>query len=387
MKNEIPKAFQSGIINNIYTATDDIIKHTCTHICTDTHTPLSQVQPYAKEPLSKHKKDALRRSKAFPPLHWSGGPPAPPMLHGNRGSAVMDGNRAFFSAVDKVFSYSSSTHRWTEMPKCSQSYFSLAVVREQLVAVGGVRWRQSCREVTNTLVGLTHCKTWDDILPPMPTARAFPATAMTSGHLVVAGGKSAPDSKGLATVESLDLLSQQWNTARRLTVPIAHPQLVVCRDFVYTLDTDNSQVHSCSINDVIVPTPCVELTGSSCIIDDTLPSTSQCQKAVSQSTNCKTKDSTTWTQICAVPSKEGSSILVDGEQVLALGGQDHKCRPLRAVVGYDQESNTWRHVGDLAVPKWGFLAVILPKRKIMVVGGSVNTEENCDRTDIASLTF
>lgn len=265
------------------------------------------------------------------------------------------------------------------------------MVSEHLVAVGGIKGQRANGEVTNTLLGITECKIWDDILPPMPTKRAFAGTATTNAHLIVVGGKISPESEGLDMVESLDIEMLQWSTVSRLPVPLEHPQLVVCENLLYALGAESNQVHVCSISDVTSPTTTAVLRNSSLIADDdtddTSPSTRIPLQASNQPSSAENDDSTTWKRICNLPSSGGTRILAEGGQVLALGGHNHKHHPNKTVAIYDRESDMWRVVGELAAPKWGFLAVSLPNGKIMVVGGNINVQENCDSTDIASLNI
>lgn len=344
-----------------------------------THT--YHMQQSDTEQLKKSKRYVPRKSQL---LQWTTGQPAPKVLSGYRGSAVVDGNRAYLSLVNAIYSFSTNTNKWFKLPECSQSYFGLVMVSEHLVAIGGITGRRTEGEVTNILVGLTHSKVWDDILPPMPTKRAFPAAATISEHLVVAGGKIAPESEGLVTVEILDLESLQWSTAISLLVPLEHPQLVVCENLLYVTDSESSQVHACSVNGVIPP---AEQPNSSLAANGSSSSENSPSQASIRPSSAENEENTTWKRISNLPSKGGTRIITEGGQLLALGGHDHKYRPSKIVACYDQESDTWKTVGALSAPKWGFLAVSLPNRKIMVAGGNSSAQENCDSTDIASLNF
>ena len=102
--------------------------------------------------------------------------------------SAVDGRVAYFLPGNFrskiVFAYNSTTNKWSELPKCPNSYVSLAMVNSLFTAIGG---RIRNNEVTNSLLSLTGNE-WTKQFPPMPTKRWF-MTAVCSGRsLVVAGG-------------------------------------------------------------------------------------------------------------------------------------------------------------------------------------------------------
>ena len=195
----------------------------------------------------------------------------------------------------------------------------------------------------------------------------------------------ATDAEGMVTVESLDLENLQWSTASSLTLALGNPQLIVCKNDLYALDAENCQVHMCSINDIT--SQMTDLTNLSLSSEDTLPFQCQPPQAAIRATSAQDQNSSTWKRICSLPEKGGMRLLVEGGKILALGGHDNKLRPKGTMAVYDQESDMWKGVGKLMMPKWGFLAVSLSNKRIMVVGGHVSAQQNCYSTDIASLNF
>ena len=77
-------------------------------------------------------------------------------------AAVDEGVGYFSPGEDEVFAYNSTNNKWSELPKCPNYGFSLAVVNSFLTAIGG---RTSSDKVTNTLLSLTDDK-WTKWFPP-----------------------------------------------------------------------------------------------------------------------------------------------------------------------------------------------------------------------------
>ncbi len=91
-----------------------------------------------------------------------------------------------YSTHIRVFDFTSSK-QWSTLPTVSYGCFSLAVLRGQLVLVGG--WDAAARKnISRLLVWDARLSTWTRSLPPMPTARSEPAALGYNEYLLVAGG-------------------------------------------------------------------------------------------------------------------------------------------------------------------------------------------------------
>ena len=117
-------------------------------------------------------------------LRWRDGERAPRKVHGE--VSGVDGCVAYFLpwGYKSVFAYNSTNNKWSELPKCSNEDFSLAVVNSLLNAIGG---KTPNNEVTNSLLSLTDNK-WAKQFPPMPTKHWVTAVVFSGSSLVVAGG-------------------------------------------------------------------------------------------------------------------------------------------------------------------------------------------------------
>ena len=84
-------------------------------------------------------------------LRWRDGGRAPCEMCGEM--AAVDGSRAYFQPEGHaVFAYTFSDKKWSELPKCPNRDFSLAMVNGLLTAIGGEKPNE---QATNSLLSLT----------------------------------------------------------------------------------------------------------------------------------------------------------------------------------------------------------------------------------------
>ncbi len=332
----------------------------------------------------KPTKYASQKSLGHLPLQWSSGQPAPRPVSLYLGSAAMDGTRAYISLVNQIYTYTTPTSKWIRLPECSQCYFSLAVVKGQVVVIGGIQGCQAEGGPVNTLKSLAPNKIWDEYLPPMPTKRAFAASITTSDHLVVAGGGETPNSEGLSVVEVLLLGDMRWSTAISLPTLARFPQLVTMDSSVYLFNADSNRVYSCPLQDILqssVTNPPAESRA-----EETEESANhESAQTEDQCPSAKCAEPQKWEKLCNLPFTGGTKILSEGGMILGFGGHDNKYRPSKTIIGYNAESNSWKSVGLMVTPRWGALAVSLPNKKIMIVGGNTSIQDTINNNEIASL--
>ena len=165
-------------------------------------------------------------------LRWRDGGRAPRKMQGQ--VTAVDGSVAYFrpGGTNSVFAYNFTNKKWSQLPKCPNRSFSLAVVNSLLTAIGG---KTPNNEITNSLLSLTENK-WTKRFPLMPTKRWLTAV-VCSGRLrslVIAGGWGEGD-KYLSTVEVMDTVTLQWSTASSLPHPLREATATLCGDQVYML--------------------------------------------------------------------------------------------------------------------------------------------------------
>ena len=135
--------------------------------------------------------------------------------------SAVNGSVAYFRPLgckgrdNEVFAHTFAKNQWSELPKCPNSDFSLAVINSFVTAIGG---ETENHELTNFLLSLND-KKWTKLFPPMPTKHWLTAVVCSGKTLVVAGGKGQGD-KRLSTVEVMDTKTIQWSTARSLPHPL-----------------------------------------------------------------------------------------------------------------------------------------------------------------------
>ena len=135
-------------------------------------------------------------------LRWRDGGRAPREMYGE--AAAVNGSVAYFLPGDleehTVLKYDCAKKNWSELPRCPNCDFSLAVVNNLLTIIGG---NTPDNESTSSLLSLTDEK-WTEQFPPMPTKRWCTAVVCSGRSLVVAGGLGE-GYENLSTVEVMDM--------------------------------------------------------------------------------------------------------------------------------------------------------------------------------------
>ena len=135
-----------------------------------------------------------------------------------KGRVYFGGGFSYLVHNTVVIVYNPERERWTPLPQYSYKFFTMTVIKEQLVLVGG---RHIQTTQTTGVIGAWEEKThkWVHPLPPMPTARDA-ATAITHDDklLVVAGGRD-DGYRSLSKVDILNLSTKQWHTGAPLPQP------------------------------------------------------------------------------------------------------------------------------------------------------------------------
>ena len=155
--------------------------------------------------------------------------------------------------------YDIEKDNWIIMPPYSFYWFSLAVLNDQLVLVGGVG---PSNERTDTLGvwedRVMQTSKWTHPFPPMPTARSG-AMVLTwrNRWLIIAGGYNENDYKGsLSEVEIFDISTSEWYRGSSLPIPAYKMSSAVIKNTWYLLGGYSvgfdEQAFSIDMNDLIV---------------------------------------------------------------------------------------------------------------------------------------
>ena len=285
-------------------------------------------------------------------LRWRDGGRAPHKMYGE--AVAMNGSVAYFKpfgAVDEytVLSYDSASNNWSELPRCPNRDFSLAVVNNLLTAIGGKTPKGDC---TSSLLSLTY-KKWTKQFPPMPNKRWLTVVVCSGRSLVVAGGTGEGD---LSTVEVMDTETLQWSTASSLPHPLYQATATLCGDKVYMLGGWDGNKLSNSV--------------FTCPLATLLQS---CQsKSGSLGARMKTlslaSEPKVWHQLADTPVTLSTCASLHG-RLLALGGKDSDGKPTTAIHAYNTTTNSWEIVSHIATPRYRCLVAVLAHNELMVVGG------------------
>ena len=305
-------------------------------------------------------------------LNWKMSKPAPCRMR--RGSAAVCDSMAYFRAlgISKVHAYNSDTEEWSTLPDCLTDYFTLAIVQSLVTAVGG---KQSGK-CTNTLLSLVNAggkKKWVEHFPPMPTKRIFTVVVCSGNTLVVAGGKGEGYTT-LTTVEVMNTDTLQWSKTSSLPHPLTQASATACGDRVYLLGgldqhgRLSQSVFTCSLSALLQ---------------------SQTAKAKMKSF-FKAGNSSVWHMIAHLPVFCSTGATLNGK-LLAVGGNTPEEKDTdntyatNNIYNYNTETNTWEVISHMPTPRRMCLVVVLPRNKLMVVGGRTDSCTDTKKVEIASL--
>ena len=289
-------------------------------------------------------------------LRWRDGGRAPCDMWGE--VTAVDGGVAYFQPQGfiehSVIAYNSEDNKFAELPKCPNHGYSLAVINGLLTAIGG---ETPTNEVTNSLISLTDSE-WTEQFPPMPTKRWLTAAVCSGKSLVVAGGSTGY--KCLSTVEVMDTETLQWSTASSLPHPLREATATLCGDQIYMLGGFNQankyskSVFTCSLASLLM----------SC----------QPQSLLARLKAFFTK---VWHQLADTPVTLSTCTSLQG-QVLAVGGCDSDDEDTTAIHMYNTTTNSWEVISHMATPRHQCLVAVLPRDKLMVVGGYDNATDSVE---------
>ena len=269
-----------------------------------------------------------------------------------RGSATVHGSMAYFGPAGsrQVFSYNSDTEKWSTLPECPRTDFTLTVVNGLITAVGGTKLL-----VSNTLFSLMEDGgrgKWVEHFPRMPTKRKLAAVVCSGKALVVAGGQGEW-STTLATVEVMNTDTLTWSTASSLPHPLSNATATVCKESVCLVGgflEHKIAVFICSLGALF---------------------------------QARTGE-TVWHHITDVPV-EYSTIVTLNRRLLAIGGSNPQASSYtNAIYSYNPLTNFWELINCLPTARHSCLAAVLPGNKLMVVGGVTDTGL-IDKAEIASV--
>ena len=254
-----------------------------------------------------------------------------------------------------VMVYDPQKDSYDTLPPYTCKLFSIAIVNNQLVVVGGMDIRTK-RQTNQLGVWNEQSKCWTHPLPPMTTACKSPSVATHNNRwLVVMGGYR--DRTPLSRVEILDTTgSGQWYQVAPLPQPCYCVSTATIGNMCYLLCGFSTK--EVSSNKVF-----------SVLFDELI------SQAVSQPTGAKAPPtSSPWMTLPNTPPTNSTTLAINGA-LLAVGGHLSSI----AIYHYQPSSRSWIMAGELPAERCRCCCTVLPSGEVLVAGGSYSD----DRVDIA----
>ena len=263
--------------------------------------------------------------------------------------------------MQTVIVYDPKQDSYDTLPPYACKYFSMAVVNNQLVLVGGRDIRTS--KATNKLgVWNEQSKSWTHAypLPPMTTACHSPSVATHNNRwLVVMGGYDGKTH--CSRVEILDTDSTQWYHAASLPQPLSRALPAIIGNMCYLLGgytegaTTSQKVFSVCLDDLI-------------------------SQAVSQPASASAPPTPSpWQSLPDTPLKQSTALVFNGA-LLAVGGDYGST----TICHYQPSSRSWVKAGELPTRQSTCTCTVLPSGDLYVAGGGGGFG-TAQRVDIASV--
>ena len=243
-----------------------------------------------------------------------------------------------------VIIYDPQKDSYDTLPPYTCKYFSIAVLNNQLVVVGGEDVRTNKK--TNQLgVWNEQSRSWTHPLPPMTTACHSPSVATHNNRwLVVMGGVG--DGAYISRVEILDTTgSGQWYQAAPLPQPCYWVSTATIGNMCYLLGGftrergTSKKVFSLHLDELI-------------------------SQAVSQPAGASAPATLSpWMTLPDTLLTNSTGLAINGA-LLAVGGWDGT-----TIYHYQPSSRSWIKAGELPVGRWRCCCTVLPSGEVLVAGG------------------
>ena len=288
-------------------------------------------------------------------LNWRDGGKAPFKMGG--GTAVVKGNMVYFMSIisDEVCSYNSTSKTWSKLQKCPYRSSSLAIINNQLTAIGGCENVTKEATYSNKLLSLPGYR---EVFPPMPTKRRGTTAVTSKEHLVVAGGATGLScSKYTTTVEVMDTKTLLWSTVASLPYLHGFASGMICGDQLYMLGGVDDKSMTKSV--------------LTCSLTELLQSSSS---------------SSIWHRVADAPAYYSTCAAVNGEP-LAVGGCDQRLNPTAAIHKYNLTTNSWDLISNMPTARYRSLVAVLPTNEMMVIGGKISNRFSMDTDEVKIANF
>ena len=246
-----------------------------------------------------------------------------------------------------VMVYDIRRESWSLLPQYSFYWFSMAVLNDQLVLVGGVDRGSNIRtNMLGTLDDKASILCWTHPFPPMPTSRSGAMVVVHNNRwLVVAGGYSESNIS-LSEVEIFDVLAGQWYSGVPLPIKAYKMSSTVIKNMWYLL---GGYTNHAIVQNVI----CINL--NNLVIE-----------AISQPFTGSPSTQTGWVCLPETPYKTSAALALNGA-LLAVGGESEGSTSMCL---YCPRNNSWTKIEEMLVQERDQCAcTLLPCGRVFIIGG------------------
>ena len=241
-----------------------------------------------------------------------------------QGTLYVGGGYNNNSSLEKlVMKYDIQSGEWATLPQYRASLFAMAVIKNQLVLVGG-----SSNYVSSKVLGVWRVdgKDWTHPYPDMPTARYGCSAAVHAEWLVVAGSYTAGGV--LPSVEVLNTDAKQWYTGPPLPTAAFELRTAIVGDILYCMGGYKSLVEkNDKLFSVSIPALLHHITTTS-------------NRGTEGQIWKETEQHLTY-----------SASLSIGGSLLTVGGSNKDGRAMTDISLYHPDTGELRKVGDLPTPR------------------------------------
>lgn len=236
-----------------------------------------------------------------------------------------------------VYCYYQNQDKWQEHSQCPHSYPGLAIISEQLTAIGG----KTSDKKTSKLISWKNGE-WEEVFPPMNISRCDHVVVSDGLYVIAAGGVESETS-----VEIFTISSNTWSMVTSFPQPLYFITMTICGDFVYAMDY-RGRTYSNSMSDL----------------------------CLSQSE---------WQQLPQEAPQWRSTICTVSNAVVAVGGGSAAgSSPSIAGDIYHLCNREWVRIGSMVTPRCFPLVAVLSGDRLVVVGG-VSSSCCTDAVELAVL--
>jgi N-acetylneuraminic acid mutarotase len=252
-----------------------------------------------------------------------------------------------------VIVYDPQKDSCTTLPPYAYNYFSMAVVNNQLVLVGGQDSKSFYCTCTNKLGVWGESSTrWTHPFPPMTTPCKRPTIVTHKDRWLIVIGGGIGGSCRLSRVDILDTFSKQWHSSTPMpeSLPCSHTLTATIGSTCYLMggyiSTRSSQKRVLSVS------------------LDELVSQARVSKLVSASSP---PTPSPWQTLPDTPLKFSTPLALNGT-LLAVGGISEFSEERNTIYAYHPERKEWVEAGEMSTERAQCSCIVVPNGEIMVVG-------------------